>query len=117
MKLFKEIRRRARNAAQALRGKEVSTPLTRMHVNIEPVKVETFCIERSLPRSAAIYTGEERIRARYCESVARDLGEDLLRSGCIKLEFINPPGLAGYDVGVVRARVRVVRPEKEGAAV
>lgn len=114
MKLFKEIKRRAHNVALAIigRGPEWQEKLEPVKITINPGRIETFCVEQIMPSDLARCSYKTKIEDWHYKNVARRIGDGLLQNGCIKFEVFNQPY---HDVSVLRGRVQVVRPEKEGA--
>lgn len=118
MKLFKEIKRRARNVVLAARGKE-----TRWWENTEPVKikigpplkVETFAAEQFIGMQVDEWLKPETVMNCYRRGLAAEIGHKLLEEGALVEEISQRPhelGLRGYTM---RLTVKVVVSEEEEA--
>lgn len=114
MKLIKEIKRRARNVALAVAGKEPFEPLlpNPVKIEIQQTKVETFAAGRFIEPILDENVRPEVVMEHHRRGLAAEIGRNLLDEGYIKEEIIERPhelGLRGY---IVRMTVKVVKPEE-----
>lgn len=118
MKLFKEIKRRARNVALAIAGKGAGWQEKLEPVEIKvgpPLKVETFAAERFIGPIIDEYIKPEAVMDCYRRGLAADIGHQLLDEGAITEEISQRPHELGLIGHTLRLTVRVVVPEEEEA--
>lgn len=117
MKLFKEIRRRTRNAALAIAGKGPGwqEKLEPVKITINQTRVETFAAEQFLGLIVDEFVKPEVVMDHYRRGLAAEIGHKLLDEGFLVEEISQRPHELGLRDPTLRLTVRVVRPEKEGA--
>lgn len=117
MKIFKEIKRRARNVALAAMGKGAGwqEKLEPVKIKIEsPLKIELFAAEQFIGLQVDEIVSPERVMDFYRRSLAGEIGRRLLEEGALIEEITQQPhelGLRGYTMRLT-AKV-VVSEEKE----
>lgn len=114
MKLIKEIKRRARNVALAVAGKEPPGPveLAPVKVELHQTKVETFRHGQTLPPFIDELVPFDQVVKHTSREMAKDLGVMLLENGAFKFEIIetrNGKGLPGH---ILRLEIKFIRPEE-----
>lgn len=114
MKLIKELKRRARNVALAVAGKEPLGPLAPNPVKIEThqAKVETFYSERRLNPYIDEIVPFGRIVEHTRREMARELGMKLLENGACKFEIIKEQNCMGLPGHTLSLKIKVVKPEE-----
>lgn len=114
MKLFKEIKRRARNVRRALRGEGVgSHPPIKVTVGkTAPVKIETFAAEQFIGLLIDEFVKPETVMECYRRDLAAKIGRELLKAGYLKEEIGQRPHELGSRGYTMRLTVRVVKNEE-----
>lgn len=117
MRLFKEIKRRAHNVAQAIAGKGPGwqEKLGPVKLTINQMRVETFAAEQSLGLIVDEFVKPEVVMDHYRRGLAAEIGHKLLDEGFLVEEISQRPHELGLRGPTLRLTVRVVRPEEEGA--
>lgn len=114
MKLIKEIRRRVRNVALAVSGKEPLGPVELAPVKIElhQAKVETFRHGQTLTLPFGGHVPFDQVIEHTRREMAKDLGVILLENGAFKFEILEACTDKEQPRYILRLEIKVIRPEE-----
>lgn len=112
MKLIKEIKRRVRNVAFAVAGKEPPGPaaLEPVKVELHQAKVETFRHGQTLTLPFGGAVPFDQIIERTRREMAKDLGVMLLENGALKFEIVEV--CKEQPRYILRLEIKLIRPEE-----
>lgn len=111
MKLFNEIKRRARDVIRAAKGEPWGELVRPVEFKRTEAKVETFAAEQYIGTIDEKFVPREAVLRTHRRSLAVDLARCLLDAGVLREEISQRPhelGLLGYTM---RLTVKVVIPE------
>lgn len=111
MKLFNEIKRRARDVIRAAKGEPWGELVRPVEFKRMEAKIETFAAERYLPPIIDEFVLPEAVMITYRRELSEDLARCLLDAGALMEEVREGPHELGLPGHYVRMTVKVVIPE------